>query len=365
MERQEPDPEIPKEKGLSKAEAAMCKGLLMKLKKSTHAAPFLFPVDPQIPDYYDKIKHPMDLSTVSKKIDQEEYESLEEVKKDIELIFSNCFLYNAVDSPVHKMGSTLEKYFKQLVQKGALDKRKSLEEEKDKKKIKTRSMPEEEYTKCMEILNELTKPKHRRFNWPFLEKVDGNLVPTYYTLIKNPMDLSTARSKLVGNKYNGISEFISDFNLIVSNCYIFNAEESEVYICATKINNLFKQLIDQKGKSGTEDVNKRIAELRELVIQSETEIRKLEKRAGITSSSFGYEEKKRLKKRIESLSLEKLRNVVSYIQQNIPSAIVNEMEELEVNLDLLDQHSLVEISEIVQNAYVEEQRIESDSSSSD
>ena len=44
-----------------------------KLEQSEDAIPFRLPVDPlvlNIPDYFDIIKHPMDLQTIAQKLDQ-------------------------------------------------------------------------------------------------------------------------------------------------------------------------------------------------------------------------------------------------------------------------------------------------------
>ncbi|KAI5189858.1 hypothetical protein NEMIN01_0721 [Nematocida minor] len=348
-------------------EISAWKELLLKLKKSAHAGPFLYPVDPQIlniPDYHDKIKNPMDLSTVSKKLENSLYKTSQDVKKDIELMLSNCYVYNQPDTAVYKMGQALEKYFKQLQQKNTLDKKRKTEGESEKKKGKVKSsLTEEEHAKCLETLNEIVKAKYRKINWPFLEPVDEALVPNYYTLITSPMDLSTMRSKLLSHQYATMEEFLSDFELLVNNCHTFNAEGTEVYLCATKLNTQFRQILDQKKKKPVEDTSTRISVLKGLIAQYEAELRKLEKKTGSGPADFGYEEKLKLKRRVDSLAAHKLKDVVAYIQQNIPNAVTTELDELEINLDTLDQQTLSKLSDIVREAYVEEQRLESDSSS--
>lgn len=357
-----PDPD----KGDSEREdLGTCREVLQKLKKSAHAAPFLYPVDPQrlnIPDYYDKIKTPMDLSSITKKLDAGAYKSAQEFRADVSLMLDNCYTYNAPDSPVYKMGSSLEKYYKNLLDRVA-GTRKSKEEDEDRKRAKKKGMGEEEAAQCTSTLNEMTKTKYRRFNWPFLEPVDKVLVPNYYTVIDSPMDLSTMRQKLASGQYRNVQEFIADFELMVSNCYLFNAKGSEVYVCATKLNALFRQLIDQKKKRTGEDAFKRIAELKSLIAGYEAELRKLEKKVGVNPVEFKYEEKKRLKRRIESLSAENLRSLLAYVQENSLATVDNDSNEVELNLDLLDHSTLRKISEIVREAYVEDQQVESESSS--
>lgn len=58
---------------------------------------FYEPVDPEalgIPDYFDKIKQPMDLSTVRKKFDKKEYQTPSQFAEDVRRMFTNCYRYN-------------------------------------------------------------------------------------------------------------------------------------------------------------------------------------------------------------------------------------------------------------------------------
>ncbi|KAK9666923.1 hypothetical protein RND81_14G221100 [Saponaria officinalis] len=67
-------------------------------KKDTYGV-FAEPVDPEeIPDYHEVIKHPMDFSTVQKKLEDSAYGNLEQFEKDIFLICSNGMQYNAPDT---------------------------------------------------------------------------------------------------------------------------------------------------------------------------------------------------------------------------------------------------------------------------
>lgn len=94
-----------------------CGQVLRELKKAKHRNinyPFLEPVDVvalNIPDYPTIVKHPMDLSTIERKLQQGEYETPSDFEADIRLMFNNCYLYNPPMVPVHKMGRELERVF--------------------------------------------------------------------------------------------------------------------------------------------------------------------------------------------------------------------------------------------------------------
>jgi len=76
--------------------------------------PFKKPVDAvalNIPDYHTIIKQPMDLGTIKKRLLNKYYWCAEECKKDFQLIWFNCCLYNKPEQDITMMGKTLEKFF--------------------------------------------------------------------------------------------------------------------------------------------------------------------------------------------------------------------------------------------------------------
>nr|XP_018260330.1 transcription initiation factor TFIID subunit 2 [Kwoniella dejecticola CBS 10117]OBR82488.1 transcription initiation factor TFIID subunit 2 [Kwoniella dejecticola CBS 10117] len=66
-------------------------------------------------DYAAIIKHPMDLQTISAKLDNGMYTNRQEFVVDVKLIISNCYSYNVSPaSPVRKAGEAFEKMFNNL-----------------------------------------------------------------------------------------------------------------------------------------------------------------------------------------------------------------------------------------------------------
>ncbi|RKP34890.1 Bromodomain-containing protein, partial [Dimargaris cristalligena] len=58
--------------------------------------PFLVKVSRRdAPDYYEVIKYPMDLGTMSKKLKNLQYPSKAAFVHDLDLIYKNCFTYNS------------------------------------------------------------------------------------------------------------------------------------------------------------------------------------------------------------------------------------------------------------------------------
>jgi len=96
------------------------KEILVKVQKHQHSWPFQKPVDPvalALPDYYEVVKKPMDLSTIKKKFDTYQYNSGAEALSDFEVMFSNCYLYNKPTDDVTLMCQAVESAFKDLVKR--------------------------------------------------------------------------------------------------------------------------------------------------------------------------------------------------------------------------------------------------------
>ncbi|KYM76533.1 Transcription initiation factor TFIID subunit 1 [Atta colombica] len=84
-----------------------------KLKSMTEVWPFMKPVNKKmVKDYYNIVKKPMDLETVSKKVSAHKYHSRHEFLRDIEQILENCSIYNGKESPLTSKAELLVKVCK-------------------------------------------------------------------------------------------------------------------------------------------------------------------------------------------------------------------------------------------------------------
>jgi len=93
---------------------SMCRQVLTNVMNHQFAFPFNAPVDPvtlNIPDYFEKIKHPMDFSTIQKKFDGGFYKNADDFARDVRLIFKNCKTYNQQDSEIVFMCNTVSAVF--------------------------------------------------------------------------------------------------------------------------------------------------------------------------------------------------------------------------------------------------------------
>ncbi|KAL2835168.1 Bromodomain-containing protein [Aspergillus cavernicola] len=103
---------------------------------------------------------------------------------------------------------------------------------------------------CQEVLDELHKPKHFVYAAPFYAPVDPVAlnIPTYHSIIKKPMDLSTVKSKLNTGQYENAKEFETDIRQIVKNCFKFNLKGDPTYVAGAKFDELFNSKWSQKER---------------------------------------------------------------------------------------------------------------------
>ncbi|KAH7836857.1 hypothetical protein Vadar_006524 [Vaccinium darrowii] len=103
-----------------KSWTAFMRSLLKAMNDHPDAWPFKEPVDArEVPDYYDIIKDPMDLKTMSKRVESEQYYvTFEMFVADVRRMFANARSYNSPETIYYKCASRLEAHFSSKVQSG-------------------------------------------------------------------------------------------------------------------------------------------------------------------------------------------------------------------------------------------------------
>ncbi len=94
-----------------------CERLLQMIKRHKCSGPFLEPVEPEalgIPDYFDIIEDPMDLSLVEKKLKSGAYTNSAQFGADMRLIWANSMTYNGQDTDIHMMTIDIKHYFERM-----------------------------------------------------------------------------------------------------------------------------------------------------------------------------------------------------------------------------------------------------------
>ncbi|KAH7301550.1 hypothetical protein KP509_23G031600 [Ceratopteris richardii] len=89
--------------------------VVKKIMRMEAAEPFNVPVDPValgIPDYFDIVKKPMDLGTICKNLERGgKYRSSRDVYEDVQLVWTNCRIYNQKGDPILDLLARVKKNF--------------------------------------------------------------------------------------------------------------------------------------------------------------------------------------------------------------------------------------------------------------
>lgn len=107
-----------------------CNDVLDRLNKKDHYNIFLEPVNTNdVAGYLDVIKQPMDFTTMRTKLSQQVYKSLGEFRKDLDLIWSNCLLFNGKEPTNVFSKKAIE--LRRLTEKLIVNTRRDLERDKE------------------------------------------------------------------------------------------------------------------------------------------------------------------------------------------------------------------------------------------
>lgn len=76
-------------------------------------------------------------------------------------------------------------------------------------------------------------------------------VPDYLEFISHPMDFSTMRSKLESHSYRSVADLEADFNLMVSNCLLYNAKDTVFHRAALRLRDLGGAILRHAQRQAT------------------------------------------------------------------------------------------------------------------
>jgi transcription initiation factor TFIID subunit 2 len=210
--------------------------------------------------YFDEIKNPMDFGTMMQNLNSGKYSTMEEFARDVELVFSNCRLFNPPTTYPVQCADVLERIFKKEWARVA-EKKMTWSEKRSLQSLMTTLVKEPLYVfgfaarfLPIDPLPDLIR------SFVFREPVDPIAlgIPQYHEIIprKDARDLRTIRQKLDADKYETPEAWEADIDLMIQNAIHFNGRESEVGQIAVAFGSRIKELRVQQGLKKRRDSEK-------------------------------------------------------------------------------------------------------------
>lgn len=227
--------------------------------------------------------------------------------------------------------------------------------------------------RCRNLLKGLMNHK---FGWVFSEPVDPvkHNLPTYYKIIKRPMDLGTVYKQLIQGYYTDVDQFAGDVRLVWNNALTFNGKNDDVYKMAIEMSGFFEERFrkipkgsmvrlpsSKKKKPGARktpvqdtEFSSEIQRLKREVTAMKKTIKMYSGKGGSakrpTSKALSWREKKTLKEDIEKLKDEDLEGVIVIIRTRMPQLYqAEDDEDFMLDMDQLNVPTLRDLQNYVRS----------------
>uniref|UniRef100_A0A4W6D6R8 Protein polybromo-1 n=1 Tax=Lates calcarifer TaxID=8187 RepID=A0A4W6D6R8_LATCA len=214
----------------------------------------------EYPDYYQQIKQPIALQQIRAKMKNGEYENVEQMEADLNLMFENAKRYNMPNSSIYKRAFRLQ----QIMQAKKRDLLRRDDEDGDsilssdagsiKRKSHKKNVKKNRMKALYAAVTEAREAgTSRRLCDLFMVKPSKKDYPDYYNVILEPMDLKTIEHNIRNERYATEEALMDDMKLMFRNARHYNEEGSQVYNDADILEKILKDKRKELGPPPEEE----------------------------------------------------------------------------------------------------------------
>nr|XP_016435265.1 PREDICTED: transcription factor GTE10-like [Nicotiana tabacum] len=222
---------------------------------------------------------------------------------------------------------------------------------------------------CETLLNRLMSHQH---GWVFNTPVDvvKLKIPDYFTVIKQPMDLGTVKSKLHSGEYLSPLQFAADVRLTFKNAMTYNPPGNDVHFMAQTLSKFFEVRWKPLEKKIPIIEEEPLPSKSSVILETETDTplamppSKKKKVAPLDNKVtpepvkrvMSDADKHKLTAEIEALLAELPENIIDFLREKSFNGSQVSEDEIEIDLDALNDDILYELRKLLDEYLLEKQK---------